>query len=213
MDDALYFFCRQLARMLCAALFRFRAYHLRRVPASGAALFVSNHQSYLDPALAGIALARVIHFMARRSLFVGPLGWLIRGVHAFPVERDRADLPAMRQAIDLLRAGKSVMVFPEGTRSPDGRLGRVRPGAALFARRAGVPIVPVYIDGSYRAWPRQQWVPHPGTVRVWYGAPVPVPPGVDERAMARRIEELLAGLEAEARAFRARIGERQGFLK
>jgi 1-acyl-sn-glycerol-3-phosphate acyltransferase len=206
-DDALYRFCRLLGRVVCAAMFRFRARRLERVPA-GPALFACNHQSYLDPVLAGIALERAVHFMARRSLFVGPFGWLIRKVHAFPVDRDQADLGATRRAIGLLRSGASLMVFPEGTRSRDGRLGRVRPGAALFARRAGVPIVPVYIDGSFRAWPPQHWLPWPAAVRVWYGEPLAAPEGEEERETAGRLQAALGALEAEARAFRRRVGER-----
>lgn len=193
-----------MLHVLLYAVCRFRAYHRRRLPAAGAALFVANHQSYLDPILVAVASRRIVHFMARRTLFRGPFGWLIRRYYAYPVERDRADLAAIRDTLDLLRGGRSVLVFPEGTRTRDGRLGPLRGGLGVLARRAGVPLVPVYIDGAFRVWPRQQALPLPATIRVWFGEPIRPPPGEGEREAVRRAEAALRGLEAEARAFATR---------
>jgi len=149
-----------------------------QVPAQGGALIVSNHNSHLDPPAIGCALARSVYFMAKAELFRVPiLGPMVRRLHAFPVHRDRADLAALRQAHSLLQAGELLVVFPEGTRSPDGVLGEPEPGAALIALRAGVPVVPVVVLGSEqvlppgRAWPRRA----PVTVR--FGPPFLPDPG------------------------------------
>jgi 1-acyl-sn-glycerol-3-phosphate acyltransferase len=185
-----------------------RTLYLSRVPQTGAVLFAVNHQSYLDPVLVGSPPPRVTYFMARRSLFVGLFGRIIRFVRAFPVDRDRADLQAVRESIGLLGRGQCVMIFPEGTRSRDGRIGALRAGFGMLARRAGAPILPVYIDGAYRAWPRHHLLPKPVPIRVWYGRPMAVGAVEDERVVVQRVEAALRALEAEASAARARRGGR-----
>jgi 1-acyl-sn-glycerol-3-phosphate acyltransferase len=204
-DQGLIFLlCKKLCQGVCLTWFRFRAHHVDRLPSSGAFLLVANHQSYLDPVLAGIGVPRGVYFMARRSLFVGPLGWLIWRLGSFPVNRDRADLSSLREAINRLRRGNPVLIFPEGTRSHDGRLGVFRSGFGVIARRAGVPILPAYIDGSYRAWPRGRFVPRPAPILVVYGRPIAIGPDEDDRSVVRRVEAALRVLQGEAAVFRAR---------
>ncbi len=192
--------CQVVCWAVCLVLFRYRAMRLARVPLTGPLLLAVNHVSYVDPVLAGSALPRPLHFMARRSLFAGLFGRIIRSVNAFPVDRDRADLQAIREAVALLGRGRCLLIFPEGTRSRDGRMAAIRSGFGMLARRTGAPIVPVYIDGAYRAWPRQRLLPRPRTIRVWYGEPIRVARDADERALVGRVGDALRALEREAAA-------------
>jgi 1-acyl-sn-glycerol-3-phosphate acyltransferase len=187
-----------LSRLVGILGFRLRAWGVERVPRTGGMLLVSNHASFLDPPLLGSPLPRQVAFMARRSLFSVPLlGPLIARCHAFPVERGEADLGAMRRAIRVLRRGCGLVLFPEGTRTADGAMQRFRPGFALLASRAGVPIVPAAICGTFEAWPRHQALPRFGQpVTVAYGEPMP-PPAKDKaacEAAARQTQERVAAL-------------------
>ena len=171
--SALYTLTHPLVRTACIGLWGLRGYGMHRIPRRGGLLLASNHQSYLDPILIGVAQSRPLHFIARRSLFrFGPFRALIRALHAHPIDRGRADLGAVRLVLDLLRGGNAVLIFPEGTRTRTGALGRAKPGMAHIARRAGVPILPVLVDGSWRAWPRQKPLPGPGFVNILFGSPV-----------------------------------------
>ncbi len=142
------------------------------VPAEGPFLLAANHASYLDPPGIGICFRRPIHYFARDSLFRGPAGPILRGVNAVPVNRDGSDLAAIRRALDVLASGEGLLVFPEGTRSPDGEFLEPRRGIGLLACRAGVPVVPARVFNSHRAFGRGRG-PAIGTrLKVRFGAPV-----------------------------------------
>ncbi len=129
----------------------FRVEGLEHVPASGPVLVVCNHLHNADPVLISAAFPRPLHFMAKRELFQVPVvGWLIRRVGAFPVDRGKADRAALRRAEAALQQGIAVGMFPEGTRSVSRSLQRALPGAALVALRTRVPILPLVITGSER---------------------------------------------------------------
>jgi len=182
--------------------FRYRAWGLDHVPRRGGALLASNHQSFMDPTLVGTPLRRQAYYMTRRTLFDVPvLGWLIRAVNGFPVDRGGVDRAAVRTAVDILARGHILLVFPEGTRTPDGEIKAFRPGFTMLASQAGVPIVPAAVYGAYEAWPRQQVFPHPGHVHVAYGAPVPPPgPGrASRREAAALVQERIVALQEALR--------------
>jgi len=121
-----------------------------RVPRHGAVLLVSNHASYLDPVAIGVATPRRVLFMTKAEVFkVKILAWLLDGVDCFPVKRGSADRSAFKQALQRLSEGRCLCIFPEGTRSPDGKLLLPEPGAATLGLRMGVQLVPVYVKGSY----------------------------------------------------------------
>ncbi len=145
-------------------MFRFQSSGRENVPTSGPLLVVSNHQSHLDPVLIGVACPRQVGALARASLFVGPFGWLIRSFGAVPVERGSAT-GGIRALLGMLRAGEAAIVFPEGTRTPDGRLQRFETGFCAIARRGGAAIVPTTIDGAFAALPRGARFPRPGRSR------------------------------------------------
>lgn len=145
-----------------------------QVPRTGAALVVSNHQSFLDiPLIARAAHHRHLAFVARATLARSRvLAFIMRHCGAILIDRDRGDRGALRQMAEVLRAGGVVVIFPEGTRSRDGSLGSPKKGALLAARQAGVPIVPCALDGSHAAWPRDRRLPRPHRLTVTFGEPV-----------------------------------------
>ena len=162
-----------LLQGLFLVLFRVRVMWRGNVPAQGGVLLISNHQSFLDPILVGLALPRLVSYMARQSLFRRWLpAKLLASVGTFPVRRGRGDIGAIREAITRLEQGSPLLVFPEGTRTYDGALAAFRDGFAMIARRAGVPIVPVAIEGEYVAWPRGRKMFRCRTIRVGFGRPI-----------------------------------------
>lgn len=147
----LYGLAKTILRPLTKALFAARVRGEEHVPATGPIVVAANHRSLLDPPLLGAWFPRTIQYMAKRELFSIPvLSWFITQWHAFPVDRDRADLGAIRQALRILKDGGVVGIFPEGTRNLDGAV-KARGGAILIAATAGCPVVPVALVGTQYA--------------------------------------------------------------
>ncbi len=196
-------FCKCLIRVAGGAVLGLRAFGTENVPRRGGVLLASNHQSYLDPALVAACLRREMHFMARSSLFRNPaFRALIVGCNAFPIERDKADVKGVKEAITRLEAGNILLVFPEGTRTRNGSVGRMKPGIGALAERASVPIVPVLIDGAHEAWPKGALLPRPGRVRIVFGPPIA--PGDPESGnnVGDRIREAVLRLKGELQGCR-----------
>jgi 1-acyl-sn-glycerol-3-phosphate acyltransferase len=169
----LYAICKPIAVAIMKLLFRVEARGTEHVPAHGALLLVANHSSLLDPPLVGGMAPRPLTFLAKAELFDVPgFGALIRRLNARPLRREGADPSALRAAQRVLQDGGALLVFPEGTRGEEGVLRPAKPGAALLAMQTGVPVVPVYVSGSGRAWPRGRRLPRPAKVRVTFGAPL-----------------------------------------
>jgi 1-acyl-sn-glycerol-3-phosphate acyltransferase len=202
----LYGLLRPLAWLVFKVFFRLRIVGREYVPATGGALIACNHQSFADPVIVGVGVGRrQVAFMARRSLFENRLfAWLIRSVNAFPVSRGEIDAAAVKLAIEKMRAGALLLVFPEGTRTSDGHIGPIREGTVVMASRAGVPILPAVIHGAFQAWPRDASLPRPGRICIAFGQPIPAPgPSREER---RAISGLLASRLKELQAELDRIG-------
>jgi 1-acyl-sn-glycerol-3-phosphate acyltransferase len=175
--------CRVVFPLFCKA----RVFGRHNEPAEGGAVFICNHQSYLDPMLIGIGMRRPMSYMARDTLFrIGPFAKLIRAVNAFPVKRGTADTGALKEAMRRIKAGGQVLVFAEGTRTLDGRIGPLLPGVALLAQRTAQWTVPVVIDGAFESWPRTQSLPSPGNIVVQFGRAI----GQDE-ARKRSAQEFI----------------------
>jgi 1-acyl-sn-glycerol-3-phosphate acyltransferase len=178
---------------------------VERVPRSGPFLLVANHCSQLDPPLLGWATGyqvnRIVHFMAKEEMRHWPvIGWLADRSGVFFVRRGEGDRAAQRLALELLNAGKPVGVFPEGTRSRDGRMREGKAGVTLLAMRAGVPILPVGIAGTHRLFAGPGWVPHRSRVTFRIGEPfqlVHQPTGrLDREALAAGTERIMAEIAA-----------------
>lgn len=150
---------------------------LQRIPGRGAALVVGNHVGAIDPVLLGIHIRRFdVYYMAKSELFRRRfLGWLFRRCHTFPVVRDSPDRHALRHALRLLGGGHVLLVYPEGTRSPDGHLQPPHPGAGFIARHADALIVPVASWGSDRVLPRGVHLPRRADVHLHVGDPFRLP--------------------------------------
>jgi 1-acyl-sn-glycerol-3-phosphate acyltransferase len=166
----LYSILKPLAVALMRAWFGLRVRGVENIPSSGPALIVSNHQSILDPPLIGGAARRQIYFLAKAELFRIPVfGPLIRALHARPVRREGSDPGALRTAVQLLDEGKALLVFPEGTRSLDGRFGEGKPGVGMLAVTSGAPVVPAYVSGTRDALPKGATWPRRSQVSVSFG--------------------------------------------
>ena len=137
------------------------------VPPTGGLIVASNHISFWDPPLVGTAAVRELHFLAKEELFRTPLlGPLIRAFNAIPIRRGVADLSGLTKAMEVLRAGRALLMFPEGTRARDGELKAARPGVGMLAVATDARIVPACISGSSRPG---RWLTHRGQVRVSFG--------------------------------------------
>lgn len=167
-------FLRVTVARLLLLLFRVRCTGSAKVPEGGAVL-AGNHVSYLDPVLLWCCSPRPTHFMAKAELWdTWPLGWVLENLWAFPVVRTGSDREAITTATHLLEGRELVGVFPEGTRKRDDsdELGEAYGGAAFLALRTGVPVVPVGIVGTEKAWPPGKRLPRIVPVTLRYGEPV-----------------------------------------
>jgi len=146
-----YHFSRLIGRLV----FRFRVVHRERMIQSGSVILAMNHESYLDPPLAGTTCDRAIYFLARRTLLEMPLlGWLLPKLNVIPVNQEGVDRSAIKALIRILKAGNGVLVFPEGSRSLDGKLQPAEPGLGLVIAKTLAPVVPMRIFGAHVALPR-----------------------------------------------------------
>ncbi len=165
-----YWVSRWACRFFCIVFFRFRAYGSENIPDEGAFILASNHQSYLDPVLCGVALRRRLYFLARDSLFRNKFfALLIYSLNTIPVKLDRADVSSMKKVISKLQEGMGVCLYPEGTRTADGRIKPFKSGLGLLCRRGQAAAVPVLIDGAFECWPRYKKIFSPGPISVHYG--------------------------------------------
>lgn len=196
---------RLIARPIMTLVFDLKVYHRQHVPARGGVLLVSNHQSYLDPVLIGVYLQRPMSYMAKSELFENKyFGWLIRSLHAFPIKQRAGDVGAIKETIKRLKEGFLLNIFSEGARTFSGELGPIEPGTALVIRRAGVPVIPCIIQGSYDAWPRTTKFPRPHPVAVMYGPPLKVE-GLKAAEITQLIDRTLRQMIQELRRIDGRF--------
>ncbi|HWF57457.1 MAG TPA: lysophospholipid acyltransferase family protein [Candidatus Dormibacteraeota bacterium] len=197
----MYWLLRGIMRLLVASILGDLVHvdGLDQVPRRGGALLVGNHVGAIDPPLTGALVPRLdVYYLAKSEPFSRTwVRWLFRGFHAFPVVRGSADRAALRHTLELLHAGHIVLVYPEGSRSPDARLREPQAGVGFLARHGGVPVIPVAVWGTERVLPRGTTRIHRAAVHVHYGPPVTLPPGGatahgDNRAVAATIMAAIA---------------------
>lgn len=161
---SIYNFCRLIVRILLYPLFRVKVLGKENIPDNGPVIVCTNHISNFDPPVAGMTQRRPVHYMAKSELFDVPvLGKLLTKINVFPVKRGLSDRNALRTGLELLKEGKVLGLFPEGTRSKTGKVGKALAGAGFFALRSDATVIPCAIIGSYKPFSR---------VTVVYGPPV-----------------------------------------
>jgi len=198
-----YWLARWVCRLFFAFFFKLRVYGKENIPGKGPFLLVSNHQSYLDPVLCGVAIERHLQYLARDSLFANRFfKILISSLNAIPVRREEADLKAMKSVIEKLKHNWGVTLFPEATRTSDGRISPLKAGFGLLAKRAQASVIPMVIDGAFEAWPRDQSLfSTGGMIIITYGKPISYQliKDMDERELASRITGYLREIQNKSR--------------
>jgi len=161
----LWYFVFFTGLILLKVFYRMRVRGIENIPRDGAFLFVSNHQSFLDPVIIGCASRpRPFVSLARKTLFTTPFGGILRKVMTIPVDQDASsDLTSMRTCLNVLKKGYGLLVFAEGSRTYDGHVGEFSNGVAMLMKRAKPTVVLVAIEGAYDIWPRGNKKPK------WFG--------------------------------------------
>ena len=211
-----WFSCQVVLQLVFTVWLRYRSSGAEKIPASGGGLVLVNHQSSLDPFLVGLPLSRPVSYLARDSLFRLPvIGWLLRNTYVMPISREAASSASIKGAVERMRQGFLVGIFPEGTRSFDGAVGPFKPGFIALVRRGKVPVYPVGVAGAHEAMPRDRLLLRPRRVTVVFGDPLT--PEEIARYSARGQEDALVALarerviacQREAEAWRQRLAAGQ----
>ncbi len=202
----LYWLGHFLSTTLFRLLGKWRVYGRENVPTTGGAVIAANHTSYLDPPVVGGGLRRPCYYMGKKELFDVPvLGAAIRRTGCFPVDRDHPDTKVIKFAVELLKQGNLLCIFPEGGRSPTGKLmvEEAGIGPALIANRAGVPIIPAHIRGTFESYPTGGKFPKRANISVTYGRPIDTAAEGGGKASKAELQEITNRLMAEI----GRLGE------
>lgn len=200
--NLVYWICHSLGRSIYQAAFRGEVEGLGNLPERSPYLIAVNHCSHLDPPIVGCQLTHQVSFFARKTLWKpGFASWWLDTVETIPVDRDGgSDVSALKRVLRTLEAGRIVILFPEGTRSPDGRLQAAKPGVGLIAAKSQVPVVPARIFGSFEALARHGGLRLGTRVDVHYGralTPAEYDDPRDGRARFQRISErIMAAIAA-----------------
>ncbi len=160
-------------RTLFSTYFRCRYLHPERVPMTGPVILASNHASFLDPPLIGAGFNRMVNYLARNTLFDSPIaGALLRSWKVVPVDREGGGGAGLKAILDRLLGGGIILLFPEGTRTNDGRLRSAKSGVGLTVIKSTAPVVPVRVFGTFEAYGRHLKIPRPCRLVVKYGIPM-----------------------------------------
>jgi 1-acyl-sn-glycerol-3-phosphate acyltransferase len=163
---------------------------LKNIPLNKPLILVANHQGAADiPVLLGYLPVR-FRFAIKKELFKIPLfGWYLRQAGYFPIDRQviLSAYKTLDQIVGILKSGESVMIFPEGTRSRDGSLGKFKRGSLMAALKSGAPVVPIAIDGSYNIMPKGTYLVRPSRIRLSVGKPIYM---TDEKEYDQKVEEV-----------------------
>ncbi len=203
---AFWHFMHMICFLIFVPLYRFRSFGSRNIPRTGPVLLVSNHQSYLDPIIVGLACShRQFAALARSTLFENHpvFTWLIRMLNAIPVTQGESDVGAMRKCIAELEKGQALLIFPEGARTLSGKVEPFETGTMLIIKRAKPLIIPVALDGAYNVWKRGTNPKPYGRIGVSYGKPIPAQTIIDMGA-----DRGLAYLRDEVEKLRLELAER-----
>lgn len=178
-----YRFAKSVVSGILKPIYRIQVIGVEHFPKDGGVLLCANHIDNLDPPVVGITAPRPVHFMAKAELFSVPvLGRIVQNLNAFPVKRGMSDREALRKGLSILKEGKVLGLFPEGTRSKTGELGQGLAGAGFFALRSEAHVVPCAIIGPYKPFKR---------LKVVYGKPIDFKHLRENKATAEQATELI----------------------
>ncbi|MGH7233596.1 MAG: lysophospholipid acyltransferase family protein [Nitrospiraceae bacterium] len=173
MSAVIYWCLWLLFYVLGRLFFRYRAIGRENIPQQGGLLVAANHASFLDIPLLGCGIPRRAAFLGRQDLFPVPgLKGILQWLGWIPIRHDRLDRTGFGKAIELIKSGKVVVIYPEGTRTRDGKLHPGKPGIGTIVAQTGCPVVPAYIRGTYEALPMKSWRLRLHPVQVTYGKPI-----------------------------------------
>ena len=169
-----YGFFHYLTCQIYSAFFRGEVAGTEHLMIDGPFLIAANHTSHLDPPVVGSQVGRQMRFFARKTLWSNAAAsWWLNHTECIPVDRDSGDVGAIKRVLQALKDNRAVVLFPEGTRSPDGSLQKPKAGVGLMACKSGVPVVPCRIFGSYEAFGKGSSMPRLGTpISIIYGPPI-----------------------------------------
>jgi 1-acyl-sn-glycerol-3-phosphate acyltransferase len=171
----LYNILRFLSWIILKVFFHLEVFGRENIPKKGGFILASNHTSYLDPIAVGVASPRKLSYMARSDLFKDRLfGWLLTNINVFPVERESADLSALKEAMKRVKRGNGLLLFPEGTRQTENFLTRAYAGIGFLAVKLDVPVVPVFVKGTLQAWPKHAKSIKRSKISVYFGSQIPI---------------------------------------
>lgn len=187
--------------------YRLRVYNTHLLPKSGPVLLLCNHQSYMDLIMIGMAIPdRHFHPMARKTLFKNRVfAWFISRLNSIELDQTKGDIRAIRTAIERLRQGHLLLLFPEGSRTADGRVHDFQEGVMLLIKRARPTIVPAALEGAYDAWPINGKPRLRGRIAIMLGEPIPadellkLPPKEVLPSVARKIDAMRLQLRQQIR--------------
>jgi 1-acyl-sn-glycerol-3-phosphate acyltransferase len=169
----LYESIRTLAQWYFHTFYDYTQSGIHQIPREGPVIFAANHVSFYDPPAIGACLPRKINYFARDTLFRGLFGRGLAQIGTIPVARENAEIKSLKAIFKALKAGGTVAIYPEGTRSPDGLLADPKPGAGMIACKSGATVIPVRLFGTYEVFGRQHKLPRlGGRIHIAYGPPM-----------------------------------------
>lgn len=173
-NSTFYWAARRVVWCWLRLKYKLRVEGLEHIPATGGVIFAANHQSYLDPPVMACSVPhRVVHFIARATLYSNPIGtFFFKHAQVIPIDRNKGDLSALKKTIAFLKQGKTIGIFPEGTRSPDGALRPAKGGIGFLIGKGNAPVVPLFISGTFDAFPKGSNKFRPARIHVKIGAPI-----------------------------------------
>jgi len=194
----LYTVLRFLCALIFKTVFRLEVRGKEYIPKKGGFILAANHISYLDPIAVGVACPRKLNFMARHDLFANRwFSWLLSNVGAFAIKRDSADLSALKEAMQRLRCGEPLVLFPEGSRRFNGTSVEPQPGIGFLAMKLNVPVIPALIKGTEIALPKRAKFIRPVKVSVHFGKQILIERGMTYQEIAQLIMERIRNFHVD----------------
>ena len=181
---------KMLCRIWFGTILGTRVIGVENIPKDGAVILAANHVSNWDPPFLGTFMRREVCFMGKEELFKNPImAAICRGLHVFPVKRGAADKTAIKTAVKILKDGKCFGIFPEGTRSKTGKLGKAEPGVSLIAAMTKAPIIPAALIITEKIFSKEKFFPR---LAVVYGTPLKLTGSTkDKEALAEFAQSIM----------------------